>query len=418
MKPITIIVLSLTAGAVLVSLLINAQVATTRTPVQTEAASHLSHQDLQKAPLYTLEKEIENKVEQMSLEDKAAQLFMVGFEGTSLSPSERSMIQQGHVGGVILLGRNVRSDDQLHQLVTSIKQSNSTSTPLFVGIDEEGGRVSRIPASLSSLPSSKQIGNAGDPELSYDVGQSLAAKVKHYGINMNFAPVLDINNNPDNEVIGDRSFGSDPETVTRLGIPTMKGIRSEGVIPVVKHFPGHGDTSVDSHAQLPIINKTTEQLNAFEWVPFKKAIQSGADAVMTAHILFPALDEQYPATFSKKVVTGVLREQMNYDGLVITDDMAMGAISENYGTEEAVLKAIEAGVDIVLLTDTRNNQFERVHQSLLEAVEKGELSEEQIDESVKRILKVKQKYKLSSIQEDVNEEELNQSISDIQKRVN
>lgn len=414
MRRLAIVIMSLIAGGVLIfSLFLNSQVTSESPHENNTAASSLSKKNLKKAPI----DRIGNEVQDMSLEDKTAQLLIVGFEGTKLNNSAKNMIEQGHVGGVILLGRNVRNAEQLHSLVTSIKQSNTSSTSLFVGIDEEGGRVSRIPSPLSPLPSSEKIGNVNDQKLSYLTGQVLAQKVESFGFNMNFAPVLDINNNPDNQVIGDRSFGSTPDKVSKLGVATMKGIRSEGVLPVVKHFPGHGDTSTDSHVQLPVIDKSVDELRNFEWVPFREAIQSGADAIMTAHILFPALDKEVPATFSKNIITGVLREQMKYDGLILSDDMAMGAIANNYGTEEAVVRAIQAGVDMVLLTDTRQNQFQNVHQSLIEAVNNGEIPEEQINKSVKRILMTKQKYELDSVHEDVNEKELNGKISDIWERV-
>ncbi|TGB02788.1 beta-N-acetylhexosaminidase [Halobacillus salinus] len=414
MKKAAIIIISLTAGAILGwSIYANSQVTTKSSHTQKEAAFSTSKQHLEKHSVDTLEKE----VKAMSLEDKTAQLLMVGFEGSTLSKKEEAMIQQGHVGGVILLGRNVQSEGQLQSLVTSIRSANTNSAPLFIGIDEEGGRVSRIPSTLPNLPSSEQIGEQEDSDLSFQTGQALAQKVKQYGINMDFAPVLDINNNPDNEVIGDRSFGSTPEKVSKLGMATMNGIRSEGVVPVVKHFPGHGDTSVDSHAQLPVIDKSVDTLRSFEWVPFQKAIQAGADAIMTAHILFPALDEEVPATFSKEIISGVLREQMDYQGLIITDDMAMGAIANNYGTTEAAIQAVEAGVDMVMLTDTRQNQFQDVHDGLVNAVEKGKIAEEQINQSVMRILSLKQKYELSSAPEEVNEEKLKSTISTIRERV-
>ncbi|MBA2175061.1 beta-N-acetylhexosaminidase [Halobacillus locisalis] len=399
------------------SLVWNSQVNTSPSTASKVATASPTKIDSAKETLPAYQTAAKKTLASMSEEDKLAQLLFVGVEGTTLSETERNMIESGHVGGVVLLGRNVKNANQLNLLVSSIKEANQSPVPLFIGIDEEGGRVSRIPSSLSNLPSSERIGELNDKEISEQVGSVLARKVKHFGINMNFAPVLDINNNPANEVIGDRSFGQTPAKVGNLGVATMQGIESEGIVPVIKHFPGHGDTSVDSHYKLPVIDKTVQQLESFEWKPFKQAIAAGADVIMTAHILFPALDDQYPATFSEKIIQGVLREQLNYDGLVITDDMAMGAIANDYGTTEAAVRSVQAGADMVMLTDTRNGNFQNVHTALKQAVEQETVSLEQVNESVERILQTKQKYELNSPQEQVKEDELNEDISQIWEQI-
>ncbi|KGP73801.1 beta-N-acetylhexosaminidase [Pontibacillus yanchengensis] len=368
---------------------------------------------------FTMDAEVRGAMEDMTLEDMIAQMMYVGLNGTSLSKKGEEMISSQHVGGVILLGRNVTGDAQLDSFVSSIKQANQGyGVPLFVGVDEEGGRVSRIPSALRNIPSSKQIGDQDNPELSFQVGELLAKKVKRYGFNMDFAPVLDINNNPNNPVIGDRSFGAKPSKVSELGIATMKGIASEGVVPVVKHFPGHGDTSVDSHFNLPKINKTLEELKDFELVPFKEAIAEGADMVMVAHILFPELDETYPATLSKPIITGVLREEMQFDGVVVTDDMTMGAISNEYGMEQAAVLSIKAGSDMVMIANPQGDQYASVQQTIKQAVEDGEISKESIEKSVQRILKLKQKYKLDEgTNSSLSQEELNDQIEEVVGKV-
>ncbi|MCA1012764.1 beta-N-acetylhexosaminidase [Halobacillus halophilus] len=353
-----------------------------------------------------------------SMEQKVSQTLYIGVQGLTLSNQEKEMISQNQVGGVILLGRNVESAPQLRDLVDSIRQANATNpTPLFLGIDEEGGRVSRIPDSaIMNLPASKKIGDTIDTELARHTGRLLAEKVKAFGFNMNFAPVLDIVNNPSNQVIGDRSFGETPERVKNMGIPAMQAIQSERVIPVVKHFPGHGNTSVDSHYDLPVVEESIEELRDFEWVPFQTAVEQGADAIMTAHILFPELDQQYPATLSKTIITGILREQLDFNGLVITDDMAMGAISNNYGTSEAAVLSIQAGADMVLLTDT--SQFQNVKDSLIKAVRDGQIPESQLNTSVTRILQKKETYKLSEPYEETEEiPQLNKRIEKIWNQI-
>ncbi|MYL34608.1 beta-N-acetylhexosaminidase [Pontibacillus yanchengensis] len=381
------------------------------------AASERENKELNQESIakFTMDAEVRKAMEDMTIDDMIAQMMYVGLNGTSLSQKGKEMIASQHVGGIILLGRNVTGHKQLDAYVSSIKQANhGYDVPLFVGVDEEGGRVSRIPSALRNIPSSKQIGDQNNPDLSYQVGELLAKKVEQYGFNMDFAPVLDINNNPNNPVIGDRSFGAEPSKVSELGIATMKGIASEGVVPVVKHFPGHGDTSVDSHINLPKINKTLNELDDFELVPFKNAVDEGADMVMVAHILFPELDQTYPATLSKSVITGVLREKLQFDGVVITDDMTMGAISNEYGMEQAAVLSIKAGSDMVMIANPQGDQYESVQQTIKQTVEKGEISKESIEKSVRRILALKQKYNLDEKSDSSpSQEELNNQIEDV-----
>ncbi|MPN25095.1 Beta-hexosaminidase [bioreactor metagenome] len=210
---------------------------------------------------------------------------------------------------------------------------------------------------------------------------------------MNFAPVLDVNSNPKNPVIGSRSFGSNPDIVSSLGVETMKGIQEENVIPVVKHFPGHGDTSVDSHVGLPTVNSDLDRLQNFELIPFAKAIENDADMVMIAHILLSKIDSENPSSMSKTIITDILRNNLKFDGVVITDEMTMGAIIKNYSLNEAAVKSVSAGTDIILVGHGYNNEI-GVINALKSAVSKGEISQERIDESVYRILKLKEKYNL------------------------
>lgn len=227
---------------------------------------------------------------------------------------------------------------------------------------------------------------------------------------MDFAPVLDINSNPKNPVIGNRAFGATLDIVRDLGIETMKGIQSENVIPVVKHFPGHGDTSVDSHVGLPTVNNDLNRLESFELVPFREAIEEGADAVMIAHILLPKIDKENPSSLSKDIITDILRNKLEFDGVVITDDMTMGAISKNYNVNEAAVKSINAGTDIVLVCHGYEKAIEVIN-SVKDAVIKGEISEERVNESVYRILKLKNKYNLKDeITDSVDVDKINNKI--------
>ncbi|KGX83318.1 beta-N-acetylhexosaminidase [Pontibacillus marinus] len=354
-------------------------------------------------------------VDSMSVDEKIAQMMFIGLKGTSLNKQEAQLIRTEQVGGVILLGGNIQNKNQLLQYIQSIKKANKNShTPLMLGVDEEGGRVSRIPGEIANFPSNQYIGKYSNASLSHRIGELLAQKVEAFGFNVDFAPVLDINNNPQNRVIGDRSFGSTPEKVSKLGIATMEGIQSEGVIPVVKHFPGHGNTTKDSHISLPRVDKSIVEIKQEELIPFKKAIDQGADMVMVAHILYSAFDQKYPATLSERIITDLLRNDMGFEGVVITDDMSMGAITQNYGMDEAAVLSIRAGTDMFMLTSSGDGNYERVKKALKQAVKQGTIAEESLDKSVKRILKLKEKYKLShELPQEVDVPSLNQKIRNV-----
>ncbi len=357
---------------------------------------------------------IKEQIKEMSIEEKIGQIVVVGLEGYTLDDNSRKMIEEYLVGGIIIFGKNVESSDQLLTLINSIKEANSkNSIPLFISVDEEGGRVSRMPKEIKKLPTSGKIGQLNNKELSYDIGTVLAEELKMFGFNMDYAPVLDINSNPKNPVIGDRAFGADSKIVSDLGIQTMKGIQSEGVISVVKHFPGHGDTSVDSHIGLPTIEHNLERLKDFELVPFKAAIENGADAVMVAHILLNEIDPDYPSSLSKAIITDILRKDLGFNGVVISDDMTMGAIVENYKIGDAAVKAIDAGSDIVLVAHGFENGL-AVINSIKEALTNGTMSEERLNESVYRILNLKQKYNITDdVNHSIDIEAINNKISEI-----
>lgn len=338
------------------------------------------------------------QIKAMTLDEKIGQMFIVGFKGYAPNDSIKSMIQDYHVGGVILFGNNVKNANQLLQLVNSIKEINAGNpSPLFLSVDEEGGRISRMPRELHLLPSNEEIGKVNNSDFSYGIGGVIAEEISAFGFNMDFAPVLDIFSNPENTVIADRSFGTEPGIVSKLGVQTMNGIRAKGVIPVVKHFPGHGDTSVDSHVGLPSVSYDMDRLEKFELVPFEAAVKNQADAVMIAHILLRQIDPEYPASLSKTVITDILREKMNFSGVVVTDDMTMDAIDGNYALGSAVVKSVGAGSDIILVCHGYGNQTEAIG-ALKAAVKNGSIPEKRIDESVFRILKLKSKYGLKDSQ--------------------
>lgn len=357
---------------------------------------------------------LDQKISQLSLEEKIGQMLFAGISKTGLTETDKKLIDQYKVGGIIFFKENLQSSNQILHLLKEIKQANKENAfPLLLGIDEEGGRISRLPKEIQSLPSSLEVGNSNHVSFAYDIGRILGKELSAFGFNLDFAPVLDINSNPNNPVIGDRSFGNTAEVVSSYGLETMKGLHSENIISVIKHFPGHGDTDVDSHLALPMIDKTKAQLEQLELIPFKQAISQNADAVMIAHILLPEIDSSYPASMSKKVITDLLRNEMQFDGVVITDDLTMKAITNTYSIEEAAVQSVKAGSDILLIAHDFKH-VERTIQALLKAVEAGEISEEQINASVKRIIQLKEKYDLNHYNpENINIEELNQTITNI-----
>lgn len=336
---------------------------------------------------------IEEKLMSLSLEEKIGQLIIAGFDGTQLNEEVKSLIEEYKIGGIILFSRNIIDEYQTLKLLNEIKNLNfKNSIPLFLSIDEEGGKVSRLPKSYTRIPEAIEFGEKNDKVLSYELGTILGKRVKSLGFNMNFSPILDINSNPNNPVIGNRAFGSSVEVVVDNGIEVMLGIMDINVISVVKHFPGHGDTSVDSHINLPTVSKTKDELKSFELVPFIEAIENDVDAIMIAHILYPKIDD-YPATMSSKIMNELLRKELGFDGVIISDDMTMGAIVENYTLEDAVLSFLKSGGDIALICHGKDNPI-KVIEKIKDALKSGELTEEELDEKVYRILRLKEKYNL------------------------
>ncbi|MBZ4664863.1 MAG: beta-N-acetylhexosaminidase [Mahella sp.] len=355
---------------------------------------------------------IEERIDAMTLDEKIGQMVIVGLDGYNIDENAKTLIEEKHVGGFILFERNVEDAAQLLNLTNSLKRANTVNKiPLFISVDEEGGRVSRMPDSIKKLPTNKAIGQINDADYSFGIGSVIGKELKAFGFNMDFAPVLDINSNPKNPVIGDRSFGADAQTVTKLGIQTMEGIRTGGVISVVKHFPGHGDTSVDSHIDLPSVNNSLERLRSFELIPFASAIENNADGIMVAHILLPKIDPGYPSSMSKKIITGILREELKYDGVILSDDLTMGAIVDNYSIGTAAVKALNAGIDIVLVCHEYENEI-AVVEAIKKAANEGAISMDKIDASVYRILALKQRYALKDEEiESVDVKSINDAIT-------
>lgn len=335
---------------------------------------------------------IDDKINSMTLDEKIGQMIITGFNGSEYNDNMDRLINEYKVGGVILFARNIEDSNQMIDLTRAL-QENNNNLPLFISIDEEGGRVSRLPDDVEKFPSAFTIGLINDQQTAYENGKEIGYTLKRLGINLDYAPVLDIYSNENNTVIGDRAFSKEESIVSTMGIATMEGIEDADIIPVVKHFPGHGDTEVDSHYGLPIVYKTLEELRNFEFIPFVKAIESGCDVIMVSHIILNEVDSSNPASLSKIVISDLLRKDLEFDKVVITDDMSMGAITSIMSIEEACIKSIEAGCDILLLGNAYE-EIEQVINSIKLKLYNGEISEEQINKSVKRILELKKKYNM------------------------
>ena len=330
------------------------------------------------------------------LQQKIGQLMVFGFKGKTASPEIKKLIREHHVGGIILFGRNIGTPEEVLKLTTELQQEakNAGHThPLLICIDQENGVVRRLGEGSTVFPGAMLLGATDHPENAYAIGVLTGRELKALGINWNLAPVLDVNNNPNNPVIGVRSFGESPEKVSLFGQQAMKGMQDAGVITTLKHFPGHGDTHVDSHLDLPVISHSIERLEKVELKPFVDCINQGADTVMTAHVYFPAIESEknVPATLSKKVITGLLREKLGFDGVVTTDCMEMNAISETIGTARGGVEALKAGVDLIMVSHLHTRHFETLKE-ILTAIESGEITEETVDAAFNRVIRLKEKY--------------------------
>ena len=360
-----------------------------------------------------------NTIESMTLDEKIGQIITVGIDGYTINDKTKELIVDKKVGGIILFKDNINDSNQLLQLINNIKDINSKNKiPLFISIDEEGGRVSRLPKEIKKLPSNEVIGNINDKKLTYDIGKTIGYSLKSFGFNMDFAPVLDINSNPNNKVIGDRSFSSNKNIVANLGVSEINGFKSSNIISVAKHFPGHGDTDIDSHYKLPIINKTLDELKEVEFVPFKNAIKENVPSIMVSHILLPEIDDINPASMSKTIITDILRKDLKFDGLIVTDDMTMVAITNDFDISEACIKSINAGADLLLICHGYETEVDVIN-NIKDAVDKGIISIDRINESVYRILSLKYSYKINNEKiENIDVDIINSKIEDILNRLN
>lgn len=330
-----------------------------------------------------------------SLRAKIGQMVMCGFDGKKPTEGILKLIREYKLGGVIYFRRNIGSPAQVaalsEELRAAAREVSAEEVPLWIGIDQEGGMVARIDRDIALMPGNMALGAARSLDYARQTAHVSGQELRRMGINFNFAPCMDVNNNPANPVVGVRSYGEDPELVSWLGASAIEGYQTAGISACAKHFPGHGDTEADSHHELPAVLHGMERLERVELKPFRCAVATGVDAIMTAHVRFPAYEPSgAPATLSERIIGGLLRRDMGYKGVIMTDCLEMKAISDTVGVGRGAVLAVKAGVDLVLVSHRLDRQLEAL-EALYEAVLSGELTEERIDESVGRIADLKRR---------------------------
>ena len=353
---------------------------------ENETASNV---DLEQQKEYFLNQ----KIASMTLEQKVGQLFFCSFRKdeqnlpvTVCNESIANTIKQYHIGGVVLFGENIDTEQQTKQVIADIKKHSDI--PLFIGVDEEGGRVSRLHASgkmqVADVPTAKEIGDTNDTNVSYEYAKTIGSELKELGFDVDFAPVADVNTNAYNIVIGDRAFSSDANIAGDMVSAFVKGLQEQNISACAKHFPGHGDTIEDSHNGIALANRTLQQMQQTEWIPFQKAIEQNVDFIMAGHITTPnATTDGLPASLSHEMLTEQLRNNMHFDGIIITDALDMGAITKYY--ENAPFDAVCAGADMVLMPF----ELQKSYETICHAVKEGIITEQELNQKVKRILSLK-----------------------------
>ncbi len=359
-------------------------------------------------------------IKELSLQEKIGQMIIIGMDTNYITDRIKDMILKYKIGGIILYRKNFNTYQDMLKLIKNLKDLNrKNKIPLFIAIDQEGGRVNRMPREIKNLPSANQIAITGGEELVRASANITGQILRKSGFNLNFSPVLDIKRFENNHAIGDRSFGSDKEEVAKFGITAMKELQKNKVISAIKHFPGHGATKQDSHNFLPVINEKIEKLEKEDMYPFEQAIKNGADVVLVGHLLIKNITGIYPASLSRKFIAKYLRMKYRYNGVIITDDLKMKAIKVLYGTKLSVRKAFEAGNDIIVFRYNSKKEVEVIEQ-IMSLVKKGKIKENRINKSVKRIIDLKNKYEISDTEEiqGIEIEKVNKEIETIRKKCN
>lgn len=318
-------------------------------------------------------------------------LLIAGFDGRVVPAELRALAREFDLGGVILFGRNVESPEQVAELTFELRHLER-ETPLWISVDQEGGRVARLKAPFTEWPPMATLGRSGEVALVERFARALAIELRAVGINLDYAPVLDVHTNPKNPVIGDRALSEKPEEVGRLGAALIKALQQEGVAACGKHFPGHGDTSVDSHKELPLVEHPPDRLRAVEFVPFRAAIAAGVASMMTAHVLVPSLDEERPATLSRAIVHDILKDELGYGGVVLSDDLEMRAIAARMAIADAAVDAVAAGCDGLLICGGDHDLQVSALEAMIRAAETGALPLTRIEDAWSRQRAMKARF--------------------------
>ncbi len=329
------------------------------------------------------------------------QHMMIGIAGTSLSQTEKKFITENDIGGVCLFARNVVEPQQIFSLckeLQDLRNSTVSRLPLFIAIDMEGGRVARLKAPFTQWPPLKKVGDLDSPTVAFQFAYDMGMELKAVGINVDFAPCVDVFTNPKNTVIGDRSLSSDPEKVGKLASALVRGYIKSGILPCAKHFPGHGNTLLDSHEDLPVESVDKKRLEDVELIPFKRSFRARLDLLMTAHITFDKVDAQWPVTLSETFLKKILREDLRYRGLIFTDDLDMKALAKNYDKADIPVRALKAGADILLYCNEPDSPPVAI-ESVLEALAQGSLQKSDLEVTYRRITDFK-KQKLTHLPTD------------------
>ena len=325
---------------------------------------------------------------------RVGQRFAIGFEGTTASADAKALVRDFGVGGVILFRRNVEAPEQVAELVRELQETARDAgheRPLLVCVDQEGGRVARMREPWTLWPAARAVGRTGSEETAYAVGQALAAELRPCGVSVDFAPCVDVDTNPRNPVIGDRSFGDDPDLVGRLGAALVRGLQDGGLVACAKHFPGHGDTSVDSHLDLPVVDHSMSRLEDVELRPFRRAIEAGVAMVMSCHVLVRELDDARPGTLSPAVVDGLLRKKLGFDGVVPTDDLDMKGVAKLWRPAQIAVMSAQAGCDLLCFCRDHDAQVEGI-EGLIRATESGEVPFKAAEAAEARIRGLKERF--------------------------
>ena len=367
---------------------------------RTKPSGSAPEKPVEEETVLTIDEQIDEMLEGMTLGEKAAQLFVVLPEdlvdGVSCvvqaGDATRKGLETYPVGGIIYMEQNLQSEEQVKEMLRNVQQFSRerTGLPLLTCVDEEGGTVARVAGSgnfdVTNVGNMSEIGASGDTERARQAGETIGTYLSELGFNLDFAPDADVWSNPANEIVRYRSFGTDPERVSEMSMAVLDGLMSKGVTGVIKHFPGHGATEGDTHEGYAYTNKTWGELEICELIPFQTGIEQEVPMIMVGHISLPNVTgDETPASLSHEIVTKRLREQMGYGGVVVTDAMNMGAVAENYEPAEAAVKALQAGVDLILMPE----DFRAAYQGVMDAVEDGTLSKKRIDQSLRRILRLK-----------------------------